>query len=87
MSLLALLLLMLGPIDSSGMDVSSKEEKFIDNIISLEKEQPWKIYKPDKNHVYVAFAESFYVLNSDGFVDDLFVIEDGKWISMGKESE
>lgn len=72
---------------TTGLELTKDDTKFVNNVAKLEQEEPLRVYKPDKNHIHVEFTSTFYVLNDEGFIDDVYVQEDNKWVSLGRESD
>jgi hypothetical protein len=87
MSFIMYMLMLFNQQSTTGLELTKDDTKFVNNVAKIEQEQPLRVYKPDRHHIHVEFTSTFYVLNDKGFIDDVYVQEDNKWISLGRESD
>lgn len=65
--------------------LSRSERKFIKNVTDIYKEDIVNITKSDNNHIVVEFETTKVELKPDGFVGEIWILEDKNWLSLGTE--
>ena len=65
--------------------LSRSEKEFVKNVIKMQGDKPVEITKLGKL-IEIEFIDTKYTL-SKGFVDEVWIKENGHWISLGKADE
>ena len=66
--------------------LSKSEKRFVKNVIDIhKKEKVVEITKRLDNHIVIEFTNTMVVLKPDGFVGEMWILEDGDWLSLGTE--
>lgn len=92
MKVLLAFLVFLGMTSATAQKTYSKrltkdEKKFVNCVLKYEKETVISVVKRKDSHIVLEFPSTIYVLNPSGYVDDVWILEDGDWTHLGKESE
>ena len=65
-----------------------KEQYFIKNVIRIADEKPTSIIKrTSDSHIVLEFPSTKYLISSTGYVDEVWICEDGGWLSLGTEKD
>jgi hypothetical protein len=67
--------------------LTKEEKKFVNCVLKYEKEKVISVVKRKDSHIVLEFPSTMYVLNPSGYVDDVWILEDGDWTHLGKESD
>jgi hypothetical protein len=67
--------------------LSKAEKKFVKNVIDIHGGKPVEITKRKDKHIVVEFNNTMFVLKPDGFVGEMWILEDGDWLSLGQEED
>jgi hypothetical protein len=65
--------------------LSKAEKKFVKNVIKVQGSKPVEITKRKDKHIVIEFKDTMVVLKPDGFVGEMWILEDGDWLSLGRE--
>lgn len=61
------------------------ERVFIRNVIKIAGKKPDDIYRLENNKIRLNYPDQRITLGQDGFIHDLEVLDNGKWIDLGPE--
>ena len=61
------------------------ERRFINNVVKVQGEKPLEIYRLENNKIQLNYPNQRLTLGQDGFIHDLEILDNGKWIDMGPE--
>ena len=68
--------------------LSKSEKRFVKNVVDIhKKEKVVEITKRLDNHIVIEFTNTMVVLKPDGFVGEMWIMEDGDWLSLGTEED
>ena len=87
MKVLVMILTMMG---ASGHkiknDFTRQETKFIKNVVKMHwAERPTSITRTDSGNIAVEYSTTAYILGKNGFVSQVWILEDQAWINIGPE--
>ncbi len=68
-------------------NLSRSERKFVNNVIHIHGTPPVEITKRDDNHIVIEFDDTMVVLKPDGYVGEVWILDDGDWLSLGTEED
>lgn len=92
MKVIMLLLVLVGVTSASAQKtcfnhLTKSEKKFVNCVIKLQKEKLTNVTKRKDSYIVLEFPTTIYVLNPSGFVDEVWILGDGDWISLGTEKD
>lgn len=92
MKLILTFLVLLGVTSASSQKTYTKrltkdEKKFVNCVLNYEKETVCEIVKRLDNHIVLEFPSTIYLLNPQGYIEDVWILGDEDWVKLGKESE
>jgi hypothetical protein len=92
MKVIMLLLVLLGVTSAKAQKTYTKrltkdEKKFVNCVLKYEKEKVINVTKRKDSHIVLEFPSTIYVLNPSGYVDEVWILGDGDWISLGTEKD
>lgn len=67
--------------------LSRSEKRFVQNVVSYQKDKLIEVTKRKDNYIVLEFETTMVVLKPDGFVGEIWILEDGDWLSLGTEEE
>ena len=65
-------------------NLSREEKKFVNNVIEITNDVIVDITKRKDNVIVLEFWNTMYTLK-DGYIDEVWILEDEDWLSLGKE--
>lgn len=65
-------------------NLSKSERKFVNNVIEITNDVIVDITKRDDGVIVLEFWNTMYTLK-DGYIDEVWILEDEDWLSLGKE--
>ncbi len=92
MKIVMFILVLLGVTSADAQKTYSKhltksEKKFVNCVLNYEKETVCEIVKRLDNHIVLEFPSTIYVLNPQGYIEDVWILGNEDWIRLAKESE
>ena len=85
MKLLFMIVSMMG-FTHTSTDLTREEKRFTYNVLKLHgKKDLIEITKREDKHIVIEYTETIYVLNPQGYIQKLYILEDGEWINLGPE--
>lgn len=66
---------------------TKKDRLFIRAVTGYEKETVLSIVKRKDSYILLEFPSTKYLLSSTGYVDEVWICEDGGWLSLGTEKD
>ena len=67
--------------------LNRSERSFVKNVINVQKEKPTQITKRLDQHIVVEFSSTMIVLKPDGYVGEVWILEDEDWLCLGREED
>ena len=68
--------------------LTRSERQFVKNVVTInKKEKVVEITKRLDNHIVIEFTNTMVVLKPDGYVGETWILEDGDWLSLGREED
>ena len=64
--------------------LTKSERKFVNNVISLTNDVVVDVIKRNDNVIVIEFWNTMYTMK-DGYIDEMWILEDEDWVSLGKE--
>jgi hypothetical protein len=58
--------------------------KFVNNVIEITNDVVVEIVKRNDNVIVIEFWNTMYTLK-DGYIDEMWILEDADWIALGRE--
>jgi len=65
-------------------NLTKDEKKFVNNVISLTNDVVVEVIKRNDNVIVIEFWNTMYTLK-DGYIDQVWILEDEDWVSLGRE--
>ena len=66
-------------------NLTKSERKFVNNVISLTNDVLVDVTKRNDGIIVVEFYNTMYTLNEFGYIDEMWILEDEDWVSLGRE--
>lgn len=66
-------------------NLTKSERKFVNNVISLTNDVLVEVVKRNDGMIVVEFHNTMYTLNDLGYIDEMWILEDEDWVSLGRE--
>jgi hypothetical protein len=66
-------------------NLTKSEKKFVNNVISLTNDVLVEVVKRNDGVIVVEFYNTMYTLNEFGYIDQMWILEDEDWVSLGRE--
>lgn len=66
-------------------NLTKSERKFVNNVISLTNDVLVEVVKRNDGVIVVEFYNTMYTLNDLGYIDEMWILEDADWVSLGRE--
>jgi len=66
-------------------NLTKSERKFVRNVISLTNDVLVEVTKRNDGIIVVEFYNTMYTLNESGYIDEMWILEDEDWVSLGRE--
>jgi hypothetical protein len=66
-------------------NLTKSERKFVNNVISLTNDVLVEVVKRNDGIIVVEFYNTMYTLNEFGYIDQVWILEDEDWVSLGRE--
>ncbi|MEY4331541.1 MAG: hypothetical protein RLZZ196_279 [Bacteroidota bacterium] len=67
--------------------LSRSEKRFVQNVIEIKGNNPVEITKRNDSHIVLEFTDAMYVLKPNGYVGEMWILEDEDWIRLPSEEE
>jgi hypothetical protein len=85
MKMLFMIVSMMG-LPHTSADLTWSDRRFANTVVKLHgKKNLIEITKRQDKCIVIEYTETIYVLNPDGFIQKLYILEDGEWINLGPE--
>ena len=65
--------------------LNRSEKRFVQNVIDIQGSKPVEITKRKDLHIVIEFSNIMYVLKPDGYVGEMWILENEDWVSLGRE--
>lgn len=66
-------------------NLTKSEKKFVNNVISLTNDVLVEVVKRNDGIIVVEFYNTMYTLTEFGYIDQMWILEDEDWVSLGRE--
>ena len=66
-------------------NLTKSEKKFVKNVIELTNDVLVEVVKRKDGVIVVEFYNTMYTLNEFGYIDQMWILEDADWVSLGRE--
>lgn len=85
MKLLFMIVSMIG-LNHTSADLTRADRKFAHTVVKMHgKKDLIEITKREDKHIVIEYPETIYVLNPQGYIQKMYILEDGEWINLGPE--
>jgi hypothetical protein len=65
-------------------NLTKDEKKFVNNVIEITNDVVVEIVKRNDDVIVIEFWNTMYTLK-DGYIDEMWILEDADWIALGRE--
>jgi hypothetical protein len=65
--------------------LSYQEKRFVKNVIKLHGDNALDITRNEKNMLEVTFEDTIYILNTKGFIHEVYIVIENEWVNLGPE--
>ena len=65
--------------------LTKSERKFVNNVISLTNDVLVEVVKRNDGIIVVEFHNTMYTLTDNGYIDEMWILDDEDWVSLGRE--
>lgn len=66
-------------------NLTRSEKKFVKNVIELTNDVLVNVTKRNDGVIVIEFYHTMYTLTENGYIDEMWILEDEDWLSLGKE--
>ena len=66
-------------------NLSKSERKFVNNVIELTNDVLVEVVKRNDGIIVVEFYNTMYTLTDNGYIDEMWILDDEDWVSLGRE--
>jgi hypothetical protein len=66
-------------------NLTKSEKKFVNNVIELTNDVLVEVVKRNDGIIVVEFYNTMYTLTEFGYIDQMWILEDEDWVSLGRE--
>lgn len=66
-------------------NLTKSERKYVRTVISLTNDVLVNVTKRNDGIIVVEFYNTMYTLTENGYIDEMWILEDEDWLSLGKE--
>lgn len=67
--------------------LNRSEKKFVQNVIDIKGDNPIEITKRKDEHIVLRFNDAKYILKPDGYVGEMWILENEDWVRLPSEEE
>lgn len=67
-------------------NLTKSERRFVKNVIELTNDVLVDVTKRKDGVIVVEFWNTMYTLTENGYIDEMWILEDEDWISLGTET-
>ncbi len=67
--------------------LSRSEKRFVQNVIDIKGNNPVEITKRKDEHIVLEFTDAMYVLKPNGYIGEMWILEDADWLRLPSEEE
>lgn len=65
--------------------LSYQEKRFVKNVIKLHGDNALDITRNEDNMLEITFEDTIYILSTKGFIHEIYIMVDNKWINLDSE--
>ena len=65
-------------------NLTKSERKFVTNVIEITNDVVVEIVKRNDDVIVIEFWNTMYTMK-DGYIDEMWILEDEDWVSLGRE--
>ncbi len=65
-------------------NLTKSEKRFVNNVIEITNDVVVEIVKRNDNVIVIEFWNTMYTMK-DGYIDEMWILEDEDWVSLGRE--
>ena len=65
-------------------NLTKSERKFVTNVIEITNDVVVEIVKRNDDVIVIEFWNTMYTLK-DGYIDEMWILDDEDWVSLGRE--
>jgi hypothetical protein len=66
-------------------NLTKSEKRFVKNVIELTNDVLVTVTKRNDNVIVVEFHNTMYTLTENGYIDEMWILEDEDWMALGRE--
>jgi repressor of nif and glnA expression len=66
-------------------NLTKSEKKFVNNVIELTNDVLVDVTKRKDGVIVVEFWNTMYTLTENGYIDQMWILEDEDWMALGRE--
>jgi hypothetical protein len=82
--IVALMIAGVGYSQNLPKNLSREEKRFVKNVIEITNDVLVNVTKRKDDIIVLEFYNTMYTLK-DGYIDEVWILEDEDWLSLGKE--
>jgi hypothetical protein len=86
MIIIAVMIAGVGNSQNLPKNLSREEKRFVNNVIEITNDVIVNITKRTDGIIVLEFWNTMYTLK-DGYIDEVWILEDEDWLSLGRESD
>lgn len=83
--IVALMIAGVGYSQNLPKNLTKSEKKFVKNVIELTNDVLVDVTKRNDGIIVVEFHNTMCTLTPEGFIDEIWILEDEDWVSLGRE--
>ena len=82
--IVALMIAGVGYSQNLPKNLTKSERKFVTNVIEITNDVVVEIVKRNDDVIVIEFWNTMYTMK-DGYIDEMWILEDEDWVSLGRE--
>ena len=86
MMIIAVIIAGVGYSQNLPKNLTRSEKRFVNNVIEITNDVIVDITKRTDGIIVLEFWNTMYTLK-DGYIDEVWILEDEDWLSLGRESD
>lgn len=66
-------------------DLSKEDRRFVKNVIKMHGSKPINITRKNESKILIEYPETVYVLDNQGYISSVWILEQGAWLNLGPD--
>lgn len=66
-------------------DLNRDDKRFVKNVIKMHGSKPIAITRKNESKILIEYPETVYVLDNQGYISSVWILEQGAWLNLGPD--